>query len=599
METLHFGDLIHAQARKYGDKIALNHRKNIQDDWTGISWKSFSEQVCSIAKALLELGVNEGDRVGQFSNNMAENLIVDYALFSNRAVVVPMYATSTASQVEFIINDSEIAILFVGDQQQYEIAMSVLSHSHYLKNLIVFDDTVELVGENSMYFHDLLVQGDKSNRHFEVQSRRNEAHDTDLACILYTSGTTGNPKGVMLPHSCLNEAVRIHAIRIPEMTDKDTSIAFLPLSHVFERMWCYLCVAQGVLIYINLRPIEITDAIKQVRPTMMCAVPRFWEKVYAAVQDNISKMPPFKQGMVSWALAIGKKYNIDYLRLGKTPSLGLRLRYLIADKLIYSKVKKTIGIENAVLFPVAGAKLSDEINIFLRSMGVPITYGYGLTESTASVSFFDRTGYEFGTVGKIIPDLEVKIGADNEILLKGKTIFPGYYRNPEANTAAFTEDGFFKTGDAGYIRGNSIILTDRIKDLFKTSYGKYIAPQEIETRLILDKYIDQVAVIGDERPYVSAIIAPSLPDLESYAAKFNIEYKDADDLLANPKIYEYMAQRILRMQAGMANYELIKKFTLISKPFSIQTGELTNTLKLKRTVILQRYKVLIDEMYAV
>ena len=415
------------------------------------------------------------------------------------------------------------------------------------RSLIVFDDTVELVGENSMYFHDLLVQGDKSNRHFEVQSRRNEAHDTDLACILYTSGTTGNPKGVMLPHSCLNEAVRIHAIRIPEMTDKDTSIAFLPLSHVFERMWCYLCVAQGVLIYINLRPIEITDAIKQVRPTMMCAVPRFWEKVYAAVQDNISKMPPFKQGMVSWALAIGKKYNIDYLRLGKTPSLGLRLRYLIADKLIYSKVKKTIGIENAVLFPVAGAKLSDEINIFLRSMGVPITYGYGLTESTASVSFFDRTGYEFGTVGKIIPDLEVKIGADNEILLKGKTIFPGYYRNPEANTAAFTEDGFFKTGDAGYIRGNSIILTDRIKDLFKTSYGKYIAPQEIETRLILDKYIDQVAVIGDERPYVSAIIAPSLPDLESYAAKFNIEYKDADDLLANPKIYEYMAQRILRI----------------------------------------------------
>ncbi len=599
METLHFGDLIHAQARKYGDKVALNHRKNIQDDWTGISWSSFSEQVSSISKALLELGVNEGDRVGQFSNNMAENLIVDYALFANRAVVVPMYATSTAPQIEFIINDSEIAILFVGDQQQYEIALSVLSHSHFLKKLIVFDDSVELSGDNSMYFDDLLAQGEKSNRHFEVQNRRNEAIETDLACILYTSGTTGNPKGVMLPHSCLNEAVRIHGIRIPTMSDQDTSIAFLPLSHVFERMWCYLCLANGVLVYINLRPIEISEALKQVRPTMMCAVPRFWEKVYAAVQDNIAKMPPMKQGIVSWALATGKKYNIDYLRLGKTPPLGLKLRYFIADKLIYSKVKNTIGIDNAVLLPVAGAKLSDEINIFLRSMGVPIVYGYGLTESTASVSFFDYTGYEFGTVGKIIPDLEVKIGADNEILLKGKTIFPGYYRSPEANAAAFTEDGFFKTGDAGYIRGNSIILTDRIKDLFKTSYGKYIAPQEIETRLILDKYIDQVAVIGDERPYVSAIIAPSLPDLESYAAKFNIAYTDADDLLSNPKIYEYMAQRILRMQAGMANYELIKKFTLISKPFSIQTGELTNTLKLKRTVILQRYKVLIDEMYAV
>jgi long-chain acyl-CoA synthetase len=598
MEKPHFADIIHAQAKKYGEKTALNHRKNITDEWTPISWNSFSEQVLAMSKALYELGVNEGDRVGQFSNNMAENLMVDYALFANRAVVVPMYATSTAPQVEFIVNDSEIAVLFVGDQIQYDIAMQVQAHSLYLKKLIVFDREVVLRGDNSMYFDDLLEQGRDSNRHFEVQNRSNEAVDTDLACILYTSGTTGNPKGVMLPHSCLNEAVRIHAIRIPEMTDEDTSIAFLPLSHVFERMWCYLCIAQGVLIYINLRPIEITDAIKQVRPTMMCAVPRFWEKVYAAVQDNISKMPPFKQGIVSWALATGKTYNIDYLRLGKKPAFGLRLRYLIADKLIYSKVKKTIGIENAVLFPVAGAKLSDDINIFLRSMGVPITYGYGLTESTASVSFFDKTAYEFGTVGKIIPDLEVKIGADNEILLKGKTIFPGYYRNPEANAAAFTEDGFFKTGDAGYIRGNSIILTDRIKDLFKTSYGKYIAPQEIETRLILDKYIDQVAVIGDERPYVTAIIAPSLPDLENYAAKYKIEYKDADDLLANPKIYEYMEQRIQRMQAGMANYELIKKFTLISKPFSIQTGELTNTLKLKRTVIRQRYKVQIDEMYA-
>lgn len=598
MDTLHFSDLVQAQARKYGDKTVMNHRKNLEDDWLQISWKSFAEQVMAISKALYEFGVKEGDRVGQFSNNMAENLIVDYALFSNRAVVVPMYATSTTPQVEFIVNDSEIAVLFVGDQVQYDIALEVLERSNYLKNIIVFDNDVVLRGENTIYFEEFLSRGFASNRHFEVQNRMHEAVESDLACILYTSGTTGNPKGVMMPHSCLNEAVRVHTVRIPEISDQQTSIAFLPLSHVFERMWCYLCIARGVEIFINLRPVEITEAIKQVRPRMMCAVPRFWEKVYAAVQDNISKMSPFKQGIVTWALATGKKYNIDYLRLGKIPPLTLKLKYLIADKLIYSKVKKTIGIEQAVLFPVAGAKLSDEINIFLRSMGIPIVYGYGLTETTASVSFFDHTGYEFGTVGKIIPDLEVKIGADNEIMVKGKTVFPGYYKNPAANEAAFTEDGFFRTGDAGYIRGNSIILTDRIKDLFKTSYGKYIAPQEIETRLVLDKYIEQVAVIGDEKPYVTAIIAPSLPDLENYAAKYKIEYSDADDLLANPKIYEYMQQRVQRMQAGMAGYEMIKKIALISKPFSIQTGELTNTLKLKRTVILQRYKVLIDEMYA-
>jgi long-chain acyl-CoA synthetase len=597
METLHFAELVHAQAKKYGGKVALNHRENLTDEWSQISWISFSGQVMAISKALYELGVNEGDRVGQFSNNMAENLIVDYGLFSNRAIVVPMYATSTAPQIEFIINDSEIAILFVGDQLQYDIALEVRERSRFLKKIIVFDRKVTLKEDGSMYFDELLRQGKASNRHFEVQSRMHEAVETDLACILYTSGTTGNPKGVMMPHSCLNEAVRVHTVRIPEINEHQTSIAFLPLSHVFERMWCYVCIANGVEIYINLRPVEITDAIKQVRPTMMCAVPRFWEKVYAAVQDSISKMSPFKQGIVTWALATGKKYNIDYLRLGKIPPATLKLKYFIADKLIYSKVKKTIGIEQSVLFPVAGARLSDDINIFLRSMGIPVVYGYGLTETTASVSFFDHNGYEFGTVGKIIPDLEVKIGPDNEIMVKGKTVFPGYYKNPQANKAAFTEDGFFKTGDAGYIRGESIILTDRIKDLFKTSYGKYIAPQEIETRLILDKCIEQVAVIGDEKPYVTAIIAPSIPDLELYAAKNNIKYSDVEALLSHPEIYKYMEQRILRMQAGMANYELIKKFALIAKPFSIQGGELTNTLKLKRAVILQRYKVQIDEMY--
>lgn len=598
MEALHFAELIPAQARKYGERTALNYRKDNSDDWIPISWNAYAEQVSAIAKALYELGVKEGDRVGQFSNNVPETLIVDYALFSNRAVVVPMYATSTAPQIKYIVDDSEISILFVGDQEQYEIALQVKDQSQCLKTLIVFDRNVVLQGSNGLYFEDFLKQGRASNHHFEVQQRQGEALDSDLACILYTSGTTGNPKGVMLEHSCLNEAVRIHAIRISEMTDKDISIAFLPLSHVFERMWCYLCMVQGVLVYMNLRPVEITETIKQVKPTMMCAVPRFWEKVYAAVQDNISQMPPFKQGIVTWALATGKKYNIDYLRLGKTPSIALKAKYMIADQLIYSKVKKTIGIENAQVFPVAGAKLSDEINIFFRSMGVPIVYGYGLTESTATVCCFDKTDYEFGTVGKIIPDLEVKIGESNEILLKGKTIFSGYYRNPEANAAAFTEDGFFKTGDAGFVRNDCIIITDRLKDMFKTSYGKYIAPQEIETRLILDKYIDQVAVIGDERPYVTAIIAPSIPDLELYAAKNKIAYSDVADLLANPKIYAFMEERILRMQEGMAKYELIKKFSLIAIPFSIQTGELTNTLKIKRAVVVQRYKVLIDELYA-
>lgn len=598
MESIHFAEIVASQAKKYGDRAAFYHRREITHEWTPLSWNSFSEQVFVLAKALYELGVKDGDRVGQFSNNMVENMITDYALFSNRAIVVPMYATSTANQVEFIINDSRIEVLFVGDKIQLDIALEVMTRSPVLKTIVVYDSQVRADYTGVMSFGDLIEKGRESNKHFEVQERRQAATENDLACILYTSGTTGNPKGVMLPHSCLDEAVRIHRIRIPEMTDQDTSIAFLPMSHVFERMWCYLCVANGVSVYVNLRPIEVSETIKQVRPTMMCAVPRFWEKVYAAVQDNIAKMPPSKQGIVTWALAVGKKYNIDTLRLGKKPGLGLQLKYKIADTLIYSKVKKTVGIDNAKLFPVAGARLSDDINIFFRSMGVPIAYGYGLTETTATVSFFDPVGYEFGTVGRLIPDIEVKTGVDNEIMVKGRTVFSGYYNNPEANAAAFTEDGFFRTGDAGFIRNGCIILTDRLKDLFKTSYGKYIAPQEIETRLVFDRYIEQVAVIGNEKPYVTAIIHPSIPAVEEYAHKARISFTTTEELLALPQIYEMLEQRILKQQEGQAPYEHIKKFALIASPFSIQSGELTNTLKLKRPIVEQRYKLLIDEMYA-
>lgn len=599
MENFHFSQLIFAQAKKYGDKTALCHREELGNEWSKISWASFAKKVSSAAKAFVELGVVEQQRVAQFSQNKAENLIVDFALYANRAVMVPMYATSTVSQVEFIVNDAEIEIIFVGDQQQYNVAHEVLQNSKHLKKIIAFDSQVVFADtDRTMYYSDFMALGEKSSKHFEVENRQNEASETDLACILYTSGTTGNPKGVMMPHSCFKEAMRTHTMRLTTVTDQDTSIAFLPLSHVFERTWCYFCIFKGVTIYVNLRPLEIQQTIKDVRPTLMCAVPRFWEKVYAGVNENLSKFSPFMLGVVTWAIATGKKHNVDYLRQGKEPGILLKIKYGIADKLIFSKVKATLGIENANMLPCAGAKLSDDITLFFRSIGVPIVYGYGLTESTATVCCFDYTGYEIGTVGSIMPDLEVKIGEDNEIMLRGKTIFPGYYRNPEANAAAFTEDGWFKTGDAGVVKNNMIILTDRIKDLFKTSNGKYIAPQEIETRLCLDKYIEQVAAIGDERNYVTAIIAPNIPALEEYATKHSIRYENVDELLKTPEIYKLMEERIAIQQKGMAGYEMIKRFALIKKSFTIETGELTNTLKIRRAVVMQKYKMLIDELYA-
>ena len=251
------------------------------------------------------------------------------------------------------------------------------------------------------------------------------------------------------------------------------------------------------------------------------------------------------------------------------------------------------------MLPTAGAKLSDEITVFMRSIGVPIVYGYGLTESTATVTCFDYTHYEIGTVGSIMPDVQVRIGEDNEIQLKGKTIFPGYYKNKDATASAYTADGWFKTGDAGYLKGDKIVLTERIKDLFKTSNGKYIAPQALETLLVLDKYIEQVAVIGDERNFVTAIIAPSIPMIEDFAAKQKIQYENLDELLKIPQIYELIEGRIKDLQKNMANYEQIKKFVLIKKGFSIETGELTNTLKIRRAIIMQKYKLIIDEMYAI
>lgn len=597
MDNMHFSKLISYQSAKYKDKVVFNQRKTIQSDWEQMSWEQMESDVISLSRQFLASGVEVQARIGQFSNNLTENLIVDFALFSIRGVVVPMYATSTAAQIEYIVKDASIEILFVGNQTQYAIAMEAQKSCPTLKTIIVFDQDVVLHSSDDCYYADYLQSGRKLNASEEYKIRQKDASLDDMACILYTSGTTGNPKGVVLVHNNLTSAVRIHYKRLTSISDTDTSIAFLPLSHIFERMWTYYCLSKGVEIFINLNPIEVTETIKDVNPTLMCAVPRFWEKVYAGVQEKINEMSPVQQAIVTWALATGKRYNINTLRLGKKPDIFLQAQYKIADKLIFSKVKNTLGIQNGQMFPVAGAKLSDEINQFMHCMGVPITYGYGLTESTATVCCFDYTHYTIGSVGKIMPEVEVKIGEENEILLRGNTIFPGYYNQPEINKAAFTSDGWFKTGDAGYIEDDILYLTDRIKDLFKTSYGKYIAPQEIETRLVLDKYIEQVAVIGDEKPYVTALIVPDYAALEKFATKQMIHFTTREELLENETIQELIRIRIDKAQQGMANYEMVKKFTLLEQPFSIQTGELTNTLKLKRVIVNHQYKLQIDKMY--
>ena len=591
--------MVHRQAEKYGDKVALKYRDYETSQWIPITWNKFSQTVRQAANALVALGVEEQRNIGIFSQNKPECLFTDFAAFANRLVTIPLYATSSSAQAQYIINDAQIRFLFVGEQFQYDAAFSAFGFCHSLQKLIIFDRNVVLDprDKTSIYYDEFLALGKDLPHNDVVEERTARASDEDLANILYTSGTTGEPKGVMLHHFNYREAIRIHDIRLTAMTDKDVSMNFLPLTHVFEKAWTYLCIHRGVQVCINLRPADIQTTIKEIRPTLMCSVPRFWEKVYAGVQEKIAQETGLRKAMMLDAIKVGKMHNIDYLRVGKTPPLLLHLKYKFYEKTIYALLKKTIGIENGNFFPTAGAAVPDEICEFVHSVGINMIVGYGLTESTATVSCFPDKGYEIGSVGTLMPDVEVKIGENNEILLRGKTITTGYYRKPEATADAIDKDGWFHTGDAGHLKDGHLYLTERIKDLFKTSNGKYVSPQALETKLAIDRYIDQIAVIADQRKFVSALIVPVYGFVKDYAKEKGLEYKDMADLLQHPKVQALFRARIDTLQQQFAHYEQVKRFTLLPEPFSMERGELTNTLKLKCSVVATNYKELIDKMY--
>ena len=595
----HLSVLVHRRAEKYGDKVALKYRDYETSQWIPITWNQFSQTVRQVANALVELGVQEEENIGIFSQNKPECLYVDFGAFANRAVTIPLYATSSPAQAQYIINDAQIRYIFVGEQFQYDAAFSVFGFCQSLQQLIIFDRAVvrDPRDMTSIYFDEFLETGKGLPNNDIVEERTSRASDDDLANILYTSGTTGEPKGVMLHHSNYMEAFRIHDIRLVDMSDQDVSMNFLPLTHVFEKAWTYLCIHKGVQICINLRPVDIQTTIKEIRPTLMCSVPRFWEKVYAGVQEKIAQETGLKKAMMLDAIKVGKIHNIDYLRKGKTPPLMNQLKYKFYEKTVYALLKKTIGIENGNLFPTAGAAVPDEICEFVHSVGINMLVGYGLTESTATVSCFLNQGYEIGSVGTVMPDVEVKIGDENEILLRGKTITKGYYKKAEATAAAIDKDGWFHTGDAGYLKGDQLYLTERIKDLFKTSNGKYVSPQALETKLAIDRYIDQIAIIADQRKFVSALIVPVYGFVKDYAKEKGIEYKNMEELLQHPKILGLFRARIDTLQQQFAHYEQVKRFTLLPEPFSMERGELTNTLKLKRPIVAKNYKEVIDKMY--
>jgi long-chain acyl-CoA synthetase len=599
MDLIHCARVVPEKAAKWGEKTVIRYRDYTDGTWKPVSWNDFDREVTRAAKALIGQNILEKDRVGIFSQNRPECLIAEYAIYSNRAVCVPMYATSTTVQIEYIINDSGINILFVGDQYQYDRAFEAQKTCKGLKLIVIFNPDVRLAvsDPSSIYFKEFLQVGLLSKTDDELAKRRTDALDEDVANIMYTSGTTGEPKGVILLHSMFLETMRVHDLKLNVLGENEVSICFLPLTHIFEKAWTHFCLHRDIRVDINEYPTDIQMTLKEVQPTCMCNVPRFWEKIYEGIQDKINAMPGIVRVLFDMGIKSGKSYHIDLLRKNRKVPLLCRLRYNLFDAALFRVIRKTVGLQNGKIFPVAGARLSNDLVLFFRSIGFPIYYGYGLTESTATVSAFDETGYRIGTVGNLIDGIQVKISEEGEILLKGKTITPGYFKKPEETVSSFTEDGFFRTGDAGSLDGVHLMITERIKDMYKTSNGKYIAPQMIETALCEDRYIDMVAVIGNEKKYVTALIVPSFDRLPDLCTELGFRFTNTEDVLQDERIYNFFEQRIHKVQKHMASYEQIRHFTLLPQPFTVANGDLTDTLKIRRKRVAQHYENLIASMY--
>lgn len=590
------------QALKYGNREVFKYRDYATGKWLSVSWSSFSSMVDAAACAMVRLGIKEHDNIAVFTQNCLGSFVVDFAAFANRAVVAPLYATSSVDQITYIIRETEACLLFVGGQPQYDEWRAAAAQCPSVQHVVVFDPSVVLADDDTtaVYFDSFAALGAQPDAEVKslVESRRRAGTSSDLATLIYTSGTTGEPKGVMLSHANYDEAMRIHLQRLVTCSDNDLSLCFLPLTHIFERAWSYYCMTVGMRIAINDNPKEIQKAVREIRPTLMCSVPRFWEKVYTAVQDFIASQKGYKARLIQMALKVGKLRNVRYVGTGTPVPFYLEAAYKLFDKLVFMPLRTKIGIERGNFFPVAGAPLSDAINEFLHACGISIIYGYGLSETTATVSCYDPDNYRLGTVGTVMPGVQVRLGENNEILVKGRTVMQGYYKKPAETAAVFTPDGWFRTGDAGNLVDGRIVLTERIKDLFKTSNGKYIAPQAIESCLGGDKYIEQVAVIGDQRKYVTAIIVPAYEALMEYAHKMQIQYRSLEELLRNREIIKLISDRIATLQSGFARFEQIKRFTLLPHAFSMERGELTNTLKLRRAIINRLYSKEIEVMYA-
>ena len=593
MPKLHLVRLMRERITQLGNKAALRVQQDGQ--WRAIGWRTLGQAMDYCAQALIRCGHQPTEMVGIYARNMPEWTQADLGILAARGVSVPIYPTSTLDQVRYIVRDAKIGILFVGEQPQFDQALTLLQNGE-IRQIVALDGTVNLRGcPQASYFQEFLVSGNHQPSEQQLREREQQYRMDDLLTLIYTSGTTGEPKGVMLDFANIAACFEMHNSRL-DLNEQDVSLCMLPLSHVFERVWSfYVLYCGGENVYIR-DPQKVMEVIDEVKPTVMCAVPRLYEKAYAMIQAKVAQAPAPRRALFGWATRVGKQM-VATRQAGKSASPQLYAQLWLAERLVFRKLRARFGGRTRFL-PVAGARLADDVNLFFQAMGLNLKYGYGMTETTATVCCYEDQQFKLGSIGTALNGIEVKLGENNELLVRSPTVMRGYYNKPDATAEVMTEDGFLRTGDAGDLDSqDNVYFTERLKELMKTSNGKYVAPQVVEGAIGKDRFIEQIAIIADARHFVSALIVPCFESLEEYARSINLQYQCKSDLLRNSRVMEFFEARIADLQKELAKFEQVKKFTLLPSAFSMELGEITPTMKLRRKIIEAKYQREIEAMY--
>ncbi|MEE4310398.1 MAG: long-chain fatty acid--CoA ligase [candidate division KSB1 bacterium] len=579
---------------QYPDKDVLIYKRD--GELRSLTYYEFGEMIKRLTHAMADVGLMAGDRVAILSNNRPEWTISDFATFCLRGVVVPVYQTLPANQIAYILNDAEVRAIFVENEEQFQKIRKIKKDLPKLDFIFTYDrisdEALELFA-----FDDLIKRG---NDHIEKHASffndsLNRIQPKEICSLVYTSGTTGEPKGVMLHHHGFMADI-VEAEAVLDLQPDDIFLSFLPLSHLYERLGGHWCpMYKGCTLFYAQSIDTVVADIAEAQPTVMVSVPRLYEKIATAVIDQVESGSSLKKKIFYWALNTGMKYHQRKYD-GVVPAL-LEKKYQLADKLAFSKIKTKLG--GRFRFPIAGgAPLSVETLKFFEAIGLKIVEGYGMTESHLIITLTPPGRVKYGSCGKPIKGVEVKIADDGEVLVRGDIIMAGYYKKPELTAEVIDKDGWLHTGDVGFLDSdNFLFLTDRKKNIIVTSGGKNIATAPLENRLKTSRYIDDICLIGNHRKFISALIVPNYENLEKWAAENDLEAVETTRLVQEEKINELIGDEIERLQEEFARFEKVKKFKILPEPFSIEKGELTPSLKVKKDVVQEHYRSVIEKLY--